>query len=180
MDFFLLLLANNLQNIFDDCSGYADDYKLIFTNQKQINDGVSNAENWCFENGIKLNAKKCGLMVLKGNMNAEIQNVEIREQNIQRILGLYVTKERKWDDNSIVRFGKALEALNLLKRKISCIWSVEKKLHSFAGYVIPILTFVSPAAYLNTICWRKIESPENCHCMVLWISRTIQGAIPKV
>ena len=57
---------------------------------------------------MKLNEKKCGLTAHKRNMNAGIQNVEAREQNIQKNLGLHVTEKLEWVDNCLLGSGKTL------------------------------------------------------------------------
>ena len=44
--------------------GFADDFKLISVNQKELTKSVEGIENWCDRNHMTLNASKCKLLSL--------------------------------------------------------------------------------------------------------------------
>ena len=65
-----LIFINDLPNLNPNIEGFgfADDYKLIVYNQAKLDRSAKNIENWCRENGMELNANKCKLLNVRGNL----------------------------------------------------------------------------------------------------------------
>ena len=53
-----LVYLNVLPDSFQECFGYADDYKILFRNQEEVDEGRKKLESWCTLNNMKLKAKK--------------------------------------------------------------------------------------------------------------------------
>ena len=56
-------------------------------------------ESWCTLNNMKINAKKCSLVVIKGEKTATLQNQEVTRSCLQRDLGLLVSNSLSWTEN---------------------------------------------------------------------------------
>ena len=113
-----LMFINDLLERFAECFGYADDYKLIFTQQEELENGTKQLEELCELNEMKLNEKKCSQLAIKGDMSAQLNNVSINQPSVQRDLGLFVENGLGWNENCSRRSANALKALFKIRRNV--------------------------------------------------------------
>ena len=66
----LFLIYKDLPNVLPsiECYGFPDDFKVVLENQMFSFREPNQIEEWCKKNRIKLNAKKCTLLNIKGNL----------------------------------------------------------------------------------------------------------------
>ena len=85
----LLIFVNNLPNcVTHPCHGFADDIKMVNTNQHNLEKNRDRLHNWCWQNRLILNAKKSSLLLLKGDLKTDIFGVELPIVKEQRDLGV--------------------------------------------------------------------------------------------
>ena len=156
-----LMYINDLPDSFQECFGYADDYKNLFRNQEEVDEGTKKLESWCTLNNLKLNAKKCSLVVIKGEMTATLQNREVTRYCLQRDLGLLASNSLSWTENCATRSSKSLRALFEIRRNVSAHCNTQLKIHAYTGYVMPILTFCSQAYYRSVSSLKKVEKIQS-------------------
>ena len=156
-----LMFINDLPERFAECFGYADDYKLIFTQQEELENGTKQLEEWCELNEMKLNEKKCSLLVIKGDMSAQLNNVSIIQPSVQRDLGLFVENGLGWNENCSRRSANALKALFKIRRNVTKKCNIQNKIHAYTGYVMPMLTYASQAYHPSIGSLKKLEKVQK-------------------
>ena len=125
--------------------GFADDFKLIALNEIDLRNGARGLENWCYEILMTTNTSKCKLLNLRGNLSAKLNDTELHPTNVQKDLGLLITPNLTWNENCEIRAQKATRAFFQLKRNIFATCSWVNKLHSYTGYIVPVITYCSQA-----------------------------------
>ena len=140
-----LMFINDLTERFAECFGYADDYKLIFTQQEELENGTKQLEEWCELNEMKLNEKKCSLLLIKGDLSAQLNNVSINQPSVQRDLGLFVENSLGRNKNCSRRSANALKDLFKIRRNVTKKCNIQNKIHAYTEYVMPMLTYASQA-----------------------------------
>ena len=121
--------------------GFADDYKFIVHGQAKLDRSAKNIENWCRENGMELNANKCKLINVRGNLTTSMCSQEIKPTESQKDLGLIITSNLSWQGNCNHRVQKATSAFFQIKRNMSAISSTSTKMNCYTGYIVSILTY---------------------------------------
>ena len=157
----LLMFINDFPERFAEFFGYADDYKLIFTQQEELENGTKQPEEWCEMNEMKLNEKKCSLLVIKGDMSAQLKNVSINQPSVQRDLGLSVENGLGWNENCSRRSANALKALFKIRRNVTKKCNIQNKIHAYTGYVMPVLTYASQAYHPSIGSLKKLEKVQK-------------------
>ena len=107
---------------------------------------------------MEVNASKCKLLNLKGQLSASLNKTDLKEAPVQRDLGLLISSNLNWTENCEIRIQKATGAFFQIKRNISNKSSISTKLHAYTGYVVPILTYCSQAWYASKTNLSKFES----------------------
>ena len=73
-----LIFINVLPNcITHPCCGFAVDFKVVITNQHDLEKNRYGLHNWCLQNRMILNAKKSSLLLLKGDLKTDIFGAEL-------------------------------------------------------------------------------------------------------
>ena len=154
-----LIFINDLPNMKPEIEnyGFADDFKMIAQSQTESEDGTTHIEMWCKENQMELNASKCKLLNLKSQLSASLKKNNLKEAAVQRDIGLIISSNLNWTENCEIRIQKATGAFFQIKRNISNKSSISTKLHAYAGYVVPILTYCSQAWYASKTNVSKFE-----------------------
>ena len=101
-----LMFINDLPERFAECFGYADDYKLSFTQQEELENGTKQLEEWCELNEKKFNEKKSSLLVIKDDMSAQLNNVSISQPSVQRDLGFFCGERSGMERKLFKTLGK--------------------------------------------------------------------------
>ena len=87
-----LLFINDLPECMSDKDSfwYADDFKVIVTNQVAMNKATDNIQTWLNTNMMLPNTKKSHTLNFKGNLEAHLCNAKLTPEQSQRDLGLIV------------------------------------------------------------------------------------------
>ena len=152
-----LMYINDLSDSFQECFGYADDYKILFRNQEEVDERTKKLESWCTLNNMKLNAIKCSLVVIKSEMTATLKNQEVTRSCLERDLGLLVSNSLSWTENCTTRSTKSLRALHKIRRNVSSHCNTQLKIHKYTGFVTPTLTFCSTCYYPSVSSLKKLK-----------------------
>ena len=126
-----------------DSFGYADDFKVIGTNQVAMNKATDNIQAWLNTNMMLPNTKNSHTLNIKGNLEAHLCNAKLIPVKSQRDLGLIVQQNLSWNENCKRRSNTAMSALFQIKRNLTsnCNWRI--KLNAYTGYIVPIAVYAS-------------------------------------
>ena len=157
-----LIFINDLPNASPhlESYGFADDFKLIALNEIDLRNGARGLENWCYENLMTTNTSKCKLLKLRGNLSTKLNDTELHPTNNQKDLSLLITRNVTLNENCEIRAQKATRAFFQLKRNISTTCSWVNKLHSYTGYIVPIITYCSQAwspSRANLVSFERVQ-----------------------
>ena len=94
---------------------------------------------------MKLNANKCKLLNVRGNLTTSMCGQEITQTESQKDLGLIITSNLSRQGNCNHRVQKATRAFFQIKRNMSAVSSTSTKMNSYTGYIVPMLTYCSQA-----------------------------------
>ena len=89
--------------------GFTEDFKMIAQSQTELEAGTTHIEMWCKENQMQLNASKCKLLNLKGQLSASLNKTNLEEARVQRDIGLLISN-LNWTENCEIRIQKATGA----------------------------------------------------------------------
>ena len=106
-----LIYNNDLPNVHPsiECYGFPDYFEVVLENQEFRFREPNQIEEWCNKNCIKLNAKKCALLKIKGHLQCYL-NGELLSFLDQKILKILISTNLHWNDNCELRASKATEA----------------------------------------------------------------------
>ena len=153
-----LIFINDLPNcVTHPCYSFAYDFKVVITNQNDLEKNRDGLLNWCLQNRMILNAKKSSLLLLKGDLKTEILGVGLPIVKEQKDIDVLVSSDLTWLSNVDLRTIKALRALYQIERNMSKNDTLQGKLNTNTGYVVPILVYSSQVSHLTTMCLRKVE-----------------------
>ena len=146
-----IIFINDLPNCtnYSLCHGYCDDLKLLSTTPKGMQEDVKNLENWCSENSMILNNKKCKLLNVTGSCQIQLLNSQLQDTFVHRSLGIQMTANLSWSSNCESRVQSAIKAFYLIKRNVSSKASTKSKLDFYIGHIVPIATYASQVWYAN-------------------------------
>ena len=138
------------------CYGFADDFKVVITNQHNLEKNRDGLHNWFLQNRVILNAKKSSLLQLKGDLKTDIFGVEIPIVKEQNDFGVLVSSDLTWSSNVDLSTSKAWRALCQIKRNMSKNVTLQAMLNAYTGYVVPIPVYNFQVSALTTTCLRKV------------------------
>ena len=154
-----IIFINDLPNCtnYSLCYGYCDDLKILSTTPEGMQEDVKNLENWCSENSMILNNKKCKLLNVKGSCQIQLLNSQLQDTFVHRDLGIQMTANLSWSSNCEPSVQSAIKAFYLIKRKVSSKASTKSKLDLYIGYIVPIATYASQVWYANKSELKQLE-----------------------
>ena len=152
---------------------YVDDMSIAISHNPRDQSGADQLrhallalENWCRENYVKLNAKKCVTFQVSFN-RAIVPQAEIRlsDENLEqvnetKILGVIVQDNLKWGahvENIVSRASSRLFMLRTLKA-FSC--PIEDLVTVFTGFIRPVLEYACPVWH-SSLTQSQNNSIEN-------------------
>ena len=154
-----IIFINDLPNCtnYSLCYGYCDDLKLLSTTPEGMQEDVKNLENWCSDNSMILNNKKCKLLNVKGSCQIQLLNSQLQDTFVHRDLGIQMTANLSWSSNCKSRVQSAIKVFYLIKRNVSSKASTKSKLDLYIGYIVPIAAYASQVWYANKSELKQLE-----------------------
>ncbi|CAB3387419.1 Hypothetical predicted protein [Cloeon dipterum] len=146
------VVNTNLVQYADDCT--------VFNNIKSdddidaLQDDLARIDIWCLNNGMQLNAKKCVVMAvtrarLPCNLRYTIGGVTLQYEATQRLLGVHLSRDLRWNHLVDVQRKKALQTLGFAARNLrGCTLRVKRI--AYLSLVKPKLFYGSPAWHPST------------------------------
>ena len=104
---------------------------------------------------MELNANKCKLLNVRGNLTTSMCGQETQKDRV-----LIITSNISWQGNCNHRVQKATSAFFQIKRDMSAISSTSTKMNCYTGYIVPILTYCSQAWLPNCTNMYIIEKVQ--------------------
>ena len=101
-----------------------------------------------------------------------MKNVNLQTSPFERVLGVVISKDLSWVEQTKTRCNKAYRAFFNLKRNTSPMSSLFSRLNMYCGYVVPILTHCSPVWHANRTSMKQLELVQKR--VTKWICRTSQ------
>ena len=126
--FFLVLL--DICNFADDNTPYTVDMSLEKLMAK-LESAVDSAMKWFSYNGMKLNSKKCHLLVCGHkfeNMICKVERTMVIETHLVKLLGITIESELTFNRHMAIVCKKASQKLNALSRMCALISFDKRKL----------------------------------------------------
>ena len=142
---------NDLPKEMTECEafGYADDFKLVTLMPEKIQKDLSKVEDWCNASKMKLNESKGYILQIKQKEGVKhhftLNSKQLSETTEQKYLGLIMASVLSWKPNVDNRCNKAWKVFYFLERNKLCVAAKNTKLNAYIGYVIPVLSYASPA-----------------------------------
>ena len=112
------VIKSDLCNYADDTTPYACDVSLEALMNK-LECASDNALDWFRSNGMKLNSRKCKLLVCGHkfeNMICKIENAQVIETHTVKLLGIQIDSELTFSSHMNTLCKKASQKLNALSR----------------------------------------------------------------
>jgi len=138
---------------------YADDATLshVIANDEDADElqaDLDDVQIWCDNNGMKLNPKKCTVMNVTRSQNPKnyvysIGGVELAYVYQQRLLGVHISSDLRWNVHTDIVRSKAAQVLGFASRNLrGCTPRVKRM--AYQSLVKPIMTFGLPAWHPTT------------------------------
>ena len=143
-----------------ECYAFADDFKMLVTDDEAMKTVAAALDEWCSDNTMELNAKKCSIVYFKGRANAQLSGVEVDHLASTRDHGVFISN-LTWDSNVNVRRQKALGAFFSIRRNMINHSNTALKMYVYTGNVVPILTYASQSWYANRSLQKTIEQEQK-------------------
>ena len=130
-----IIFVNDLPDCakHSSCYGYCDDMKLLSTTPEGLQQDVKQLENWCLDNSMVLNSKKCIIWNIKGECNILLFNSQLQTTNVHRDLGVQVTGSLSWSPNCESSVQSSLRSFYQIKRNVSSKTSLKSKIDLYCG-----------------------------------------------
>ena len=140
---FLVYINDLPKCVMSSCYGYADDYKIMGTDQTTLYIDIRKVWKWCETNEMRLNMTKSKTLVIKGECNLSIFSYKFEQPNELKDLGMIMSKNLNWTSHANNRASKALKALYCIKRNLSPATTMNNRKNAYKSYVVPIVSYAS-------------------------------------
>ena len=142
---FLLYIIDLPECMSDmDSFGYADDFKVLVTNQVAMNKATDNIQALLNTFMMLPNTKKSYTLNIKGNLEAQLCNAKLTPVQSQRDLELIVQQNLSWNENCKRRSNKAMGALFQTKRNLTSTGNRRIKLNAYTAQLLSIANILCP------------------------------------
>ena len=173
---FFLVFVNSLPKVVTTSSIYmfADDTKIISSNPMELQEDLDRFVQWCDQNKMEINAEKTHLVMFRcdDSQKFRMKNVNLQTFPFERDLGVVISEDLSWVEQTKSRCNKAYRAFFNLKRNTLPLSSLCSRLNLYCGYVLPILTHCSPVWHANRTSLKELELVQKR--VTKWICRTSQ------
>ena len=122
--------------------------------ERDLQEDLDSASVWCENNGMELNALKCKVMDITHARSVRHTQYEICGQKLnyvetERLLGVHISKDLKWNHHTEVVRKKAAQILGFAQRNLKgCTPRVKRT--AYLTMVKPILFYGTPAWHPET------------------------------
>lgn len=180
-------LCSSLRSVTSSCTffKYADDLTILHTGHHlsdniQLNEEITNLENWCKDHDMVINSTKTKLMHItrkkhKLSPTLLINNVKIELIHNCRLLGIHIQDDLKWNChicNTSKKISKLFYPLVCLKRS-NCHPSLLLKFYTV--FIRPIITYAYPAfSNLSQQQKNQLNKMEKRICKFIGQKPTLQ------
>jgi ribonuclease P/MRP protein subunit RPP40 len=152
---FNIFVADLPNNIKTQMVQYADDctvYNEIRTQMDidELQDDLHTTDLWCNNNGMELNSKKCKIMDIThaqlplNNVVYKIGNSELAYVKVERLLGVNISDDLKWNHHTDIVRAKAAKVLSFAARNMQGCTPRVKRM-AYQSLVKPIMFYATPA-----------------------------------
>jgi Reverse transcriptase (RNA-dependent DNA polymerase) len=160
---------SNLKQYADDCT-LSKEIKSA-KDKKDMQDDLNSAGAWCENNGMELNALKCKVMDITRAHNIdknkeylqptyEIGGIKLGQVETERLLGVHISKDLRWNHHTEVTRKKAAQILGFAQRNLKgCTPRVKRT--AYLTMVKPILFYGTPAWHPNKTNVTKIDKVQS-------------------
>ena len=144
------------------------------SNPMELQEDLDRFVQWCDQKKMEINVEKTHLMMFRGedSQNFRIKNVNLQTSPFERDLGVVISEDLSWVEQTKTKCNKAHRAFFNLKRNTSPLRSLCSRLNKYCGYVVPIVTHCSPVWHANRTSMKKLELVQKR--VTKRISRTSQ------
>jgi Reverse transcriptase (RNA-dependent DNA polymerase)/Endonuclease-reverse transcriptase len=143
---------SNLKQYADDCS-LSKEIKND-TDSNKFQEDLDSVDVWCAVNGMQLNARKCKIMDITHARTVRhnaytIGGRQLEYVNTERLLGVHVSKDLKWNYHTDLVRKKSSQILGFARRNLKGCTPRVKRM-AYLTLVKPILYYSSPAWHPET------------------------------
>ena len=171
-----LVFVNSLPKVVTTSSIYmfADDTKIMSSNPMELREDSDRFVQWCDQNKMEIKVEKIHLMMFRGDDSQKfrMKNVNLQTSPFERDLGVVISEDLSWVEQTNTRCNKAYRAFFNLKRNTSPLSSLCSRLNMYCEYVVPIFTHCSPVWHANRTSMKELEPVQKR--VTKWICRTSQ------
>ena len=159
------VFMNSLPKVVTTSSIYmfADDTKIISSNPMELQQDLDRFVQWCDHNKMEVNVEKTHLMMFRGDDSQKFRmmNVNLQTSPFERDLGVVISEDLSWFEQTKTRCNKAYRAFFNLKRNISPLSSLCSRLNMYCGCRFNFDTLFSSLACKQEIHERTRTGTEE-------------------
>ena len=125
--------------------------KIMSSNPMELQEDLDRFVQWCDQTKMEINVGRTHLMMFRGDDSQKfrMKNVNLQISPFERDLGVVISEDLSWVEQTKTRCNKAYRAFFNLKRNTSPLSSLCSRLNMYCGCVVPILTHCSPVWHAN-------------------------------
>ena len=100
---------------------FADDTKIMYSNPMELQEDLDRFVQWCDQNKIEINVENFHLMMFRGDDSQKfrMKDVNLQTSPLERDLGVVISEDLSWVEQTKTRCNKAYRAFFNLKRNTS-------------------------------------------------------------
>ena len=151
---------------------FADDarFKSVIKSSFICQMDFSRMMKWSEKHKLPLNAEKCSIILISNSMHDfSFSGTLMEKVHTQKDLGVYETRDLKWDIHIKKSHNKALGALFMLKKGSPHV-TPSVKLNLYKSMVLPVLLYGSACWFANVTNTKVLESVQKNS--LKWIKNT--------
>lgn len=145
-NFYVNDICHSLNDSLKELSAvfYADDLLIVSSDFNIINSKLSQLQNWCNENNIRINLDKSAVI---GSSNVHLNQLLINEVDNYKYLGInFVNNGILYDDLLTKLEEKTISVINI-SSIINNFLNEREKIQIFKTYILPFFNMYSPFLY---------------------------------
>lgn len=160
---FLVLIDDALRESEVERWKYVDDMSLASAEPSNqhgqfMQNVLVNLEEWCNQNNVRLNPKKCNIMRVTfsktplPDRDFSLCNDVLQEVSAVKLLGVILQRDLKWNDHVSVTISRASSRLYMLRRLKEFHLPAADLVTVYVGFVRPLLEYACPVWHSSLTC----------------------------